>query len=112
MFITHHYTILFDHEKGLYVVKNRQVPICPDCRAILSGYDSRRRRVIEGDGTVSVYLLRRLKCSPCGRLHLEVPDFIAPAKHYSADIIKQARAGDSETCPADDSTIRRWRKGK
>ena len=112
MFITHNYTVTFDQEKGLNSVKGRQTPICPDCGSLLSGYDSRRRHVIESDGTETIYLLRRLKCPLCSKLHLEIPDIIAPGKHYSADVVKQVRAGDVDTCAADDSTIRRWRKGK
>ena len=112
MLIIYHYKIRFDRERDLYVVKGKTPPLCPDCGVLLSGYDSRRRRVIERDGSVSIYLLRRLKCPSCDRLHLEIPDIIAPAKHYSADVIEQVRAGDSEDCPADDSTIRRWRKEK
>jgi len=45
-------------------------------------------------------------------MHLEIPDFIAPHKHYSAEVIQQALSQNQSFCPADDSTIRRWRRKK
>lgn len=55
-------------------------------------------------------LLRRLRCSHCGRLHLEIPDVMQPQKHYAAEVIRKVEAGELGSCPADDSTIRRWKK--
>ncbi|HOW23609.1 MAG TPA: DUF6431 domain-containing protein [Sedimentibacter sp.] len=52
------------------------------------------------------YRLHRLKCPGCGKLHLELPDFMAPKKHYEARLIEDVMAGRSDSCPADDSTIR------
>lgn len=112
MIITHHYTLVLDEERDLYIVQNKQAPMCPDCGELLSGYDSRRRHVIGSDGVPYHFLLRRLKCPSCGRLHLEIPDLISPGKHYSANVIRQACIGKGEWCPADDSTIRRWKKKK
>lgn len=82
MIITRYYEIDFDNEKNLYIVRSKDVPLCPDCKKLLSGYDSRKRRVIGSDGKPYYFRLRRLKCLSCGHLHLEVPDLIAPGKHY------------------------------
>lgn len=112
MIITHYYEIVFDDAKKLYKIKNKQAPVCPDCGSIMSGYDSQRRKIIGSDGNSYNFLLRRLECSLCERLHTEIPDIIEPGKHYSADVIRRARIGDFKECPADDSTIRRWRKRK
>lgn len=112
MIITHYYQIDFDCEKNLYIVKNKAAPMCPNCNVLLSGYDSRKRRVIGGDGQPYYFKIRRLLCPSCGHLHCEFPDVIAPGKHYSAEVIRQVRAGESDTCPAEDSTIRRWKREK
>ena len=112
MIITHHYEIVFDDEKKMYRIKNKQAPLCPDCGILMSGYNSRRRSVIGADGNSYEFLLRRLKCPSCKRLHIELPDICAPRKHYSADVIRRARNGDIESCPAENSTIRRWLKQK
>ena len=112
MIITRYYEIDFDNEKNLYIVRSKDAPLCPDCKKLLSGYDSRKRRVIGSDGKPYYFRLRRLKCLSCGHLHLEVLDLIAPGKHYSAEVIREAVTGRSDSCPADDSTIRRWKKDK
>lgn len=36
MIITHHYTLDFDEERDLYIVQNKQSPMCPDCGGLLS----------------------------------------------------------------------------
>ncbi len=112
MIITHHYQLDYDSEQNLYIVHSKQAPMCPDCGRLLSGYDSRRRRVIGSDGKAYYFRLRRLKCLHCDCLHLEIPDIISPGKHYSAEVIRQACSGKGDSCPADDSTIRRWKKKK
>ena len=95
---------------GLYKVIGLEVLPCPVCGSALSGYDSRRRCCIDGAGSKKVYLLRRLRCTTCNRLHLELPDFIAPQKHYEAQVIENAALDPESTCPAETSTIRRWKK--
>jgi hypothetical protein len=112
MIVISKFELVFDYEKKLYIVKSKQTPLCPDCGSLMSGYDTRRRKVIGSYGDSYGFLLRRLKCPSCKRLHLELPDIIEPGKHYSADVISRACSGDIEICPADDSTIRRWRKRK
>ncbi len=95
---------------GVRLIHNLDWPVCPDCGEALSGYDRRRRTVRDDKGEVSVYLLRRLYCRQCGCLHLELPDTMHPQKHYTAQLIAQTVAGSIDFCPADNSTIRRWRK--
>ena len=93
-----------------YMIKNKEAPLCPDCGQLLSGYDRRRRHVIDGAGMVFWFQLRRLKCKSCNKLHIELPDFMAPNKHYDARLIEDVISDRSNFCPADDSTIRRWKK--
>lgn len=95
---------------GTREVCSAERPKCPVCGSPLSGYDRRRRSVVQGDGSKITYLLRRLYCQDCKRLHLEIPDCIAPQKHYAAQLIAETVAGTIDYCPADNSTIRRWKK--
>lgn len=95
---------------GVRVIYNLDRPLCPACGGSLSGYDHRRRVALDDIGQPSIYLLRRLWCVRCRRLHLEIPDSIQPHKHYSAQLITGTIFGMVDSCPADDSTIRRWKK--
>lgn len=110
MVVATRYKLFYDSAQSVYLVKYLEVPVCPKCGAALSGYDHRRRTVIGMDGEPRAYLLRRLRCPACGQLHLELPDFFLPQKHYSKEVITEAQAGNDAQCPADDSTIRRWKK--
>ena len=95
---------------GCRRIFNRRAALCPDCGAMCSGYDTRRRKLITAAGDVYIYKLRRLRCPSCGRLHIETPDIMAPRKHYERAAIDAARAGSAADIAAEDSTIRRWRK--
>jgi hypothetical protein len=104
MIIATRYTVELDEARGAYRIRSLQTPLCPDCGLLLSGYDTRRRHVIDDTGAARWFLLRRLRCPSCGKLHLEIPDFIQARKHYEAQLIRDVLAGLSESCPADDST--------
>lgn len=110
MLIATHYTVSFDITKGVYVVRNKDAPICPQCGALMSGYDHRKRKVIGADGEPRIFLIRRLRCQVCRQIHSEIPDSLIPYKHYESEVIEAVRQGDDSLCPADDSTIRRWQK--
>lgn len=110
MFVINNYDLVYDHDREMHIVKSKQAPLCPDCGALMSGYCSQRRKVIGSDGNSLILLVRRLKCPMCNHMHSELPDIIVPNKHYSSDTIRRVRSGDASICPADDSTMRRWRK--
>ena len=110
MVVITRYRLIFDAEEGVYTVKSNEVLQCPYCGGVLSGYDRRHRFAISSDGQRHTYKIRRLRCRCCGKLHLEFPDFLLPYKHYEAVVIAEVQHGEGECCPADDSTIRRWRK--
>jgi len=109
MIIATYYTVEHDVTRDIYKIRNMEAPLCPDCRVLLSGYDTRTRHVIDSSGIKHCFLLRRLRCPNCKAIHLELPDFMQPKKHYEAQLIADVVAGHSEYCPADDSTIRRWK---
>ncbi|WP_423719515.1 DUF6431 domain-containing protein [Anaerotruncus rubiinfantis] len=105
------YTTEYDRNAGAYRIRGRRPPVCPDCGRIMSVYDTRRRHAISATGAPRWFLLRRLLCPGCGKLHIELPDFLRPRKHYDSQVIDDTVAGRLDCCPADDSTIRRWRSG-
>lgn len=74
----------------LWEVKSKVAARCPHCQSIMSGYDRRRRKGIDGSGAVHVYQLHRVKCPQCRAVHLLLPDFLQKNKHYTADVISAA----------------------
>lgn len=90
------------------------MPPCPFCRADLSYRDS-RRRVSKLEGGVKRWLvIRRFRCRSCQTLHTELPDCLAPYKHYQTEIISGVVDGvitqddlESEDYPCLD-TMRLW----
>lgn len=64
------------------------VSLCPDCGGELKYYDS-VPRMVRTRGRISNYTkIRRLRCSNCGKVHREIPDYIFPYKQYEAEIIR------------------------
>lgn len=57
---------------------------CQICQDLLKSYDRHKRKAINGQGEQEVYSLRRLRCSSCKRLHLELPWFLIPYCFLSA----------------------------
>lgn len=94
----------------IYYVVSQENSVCPKCSGPLIVRDSKRRQLITVTGEVHPFLLRRLKCRQCNSLHLELPDFFVPHKHYSRDVINMALNGAMAACPAENSTIYRWNK--
>jgi len=96
--------------KTEFFIMSKESPHCPLCSGELSGYDSRKRKVRDSLGNHQLFLLRRLKCKSCGKLHIELPSIIQPFKHYLSEVVEACLDGTRDDCPADDSTIRCWRK--
>jgi len=108
MIIATRYTVERVEGSDVFKIHNRDAPLCPSCRSLCSGYDTRPRRVIGDDGRAVVYRLRRVRCLICDVLHVELPDFMRPRKRYTGAVIDAVLGGRGECCPADDRTIRRW----
>lgn len=104
------FTIEYDGQKNAYRIVSKERHRCPQCGGLLSGYDTRRRHIVSSAGDTYWLLLQRLRCVSCEKLHIAAPAFIVPKKHYEADVIADVKAGRVDTCPADNSTIRRWRR--
>jgi len=107
MVIVARYNIILN-EIRKFLIESKETHNCPVCDEPLSGYDTRQRHGKESDGSKKIYLIRRLRCSGCNRIHTELPDFLVPRKHYVAEVIESQIDGASDDCPADNSTIQRW----
>ncbi len=96
----------------------RRCPVCHDDTIIGHG---RRRRQCHDDQHECIWVRRGL-CEPCGKTFTILPDWLAPAGHYSLHCRQQSceriAAGDSAEQAAphckdstrlpDPSTVRRW----
>lgn len=109
MIVSNKYKIK-EHD-GMYYIVPSSVPGCPHCGGLMRIRDSKKRKMILSDGTVQIFVLRRYKCTVCGRVHLELPDVMIPHKHYAREAIVETVRGERK-CAAEQSTIYRWNKEK
>ena len=109
MIVSRNYKIR-EHD-GMYYIVPSSVPGCPHCGGVMRIRDSKKRKLILSDGTVQTFVLRRYKCTVCGRVHLELPDIMIPHKHYAKEAIVETMRGERK-CAAEQSTIYRWNREK
>ena len=93
---------------------SRETPVCPHCGDELVYRDTCRRHYRLGGGRKVWFTIRRLKCPHCKKLHRELPDILAPYKHYHLDIIMGMLEGtlpqgedEYENYPCE-KTVERW----
>lgn len=71
---------------------------------------SRKRKLLKQDGSGIRLIIRRLKCTGCGKIHHELPDCVVPYKRYDAGTIESVLR-DSGTklpdYPCESSTAKR-----
>jgi len=78
----------------VFLVESSLSPrICPACGGELHYRDRRKRVHRLAGGRKEYYLIRRLYCRHCRRLHAELPDCMVPHKHYDAEIIADVLDG-------------------
>lgn len=71
---------------------------------------SRERKLRDESGESKRFIVRRLRCMQCEKIHHELPDLMVPYKRYGADVIEEATLSTTHlTVAADESTIYRWR---
>ena len=112
MIIIARYEERFNEERSVFHIirlESEEDPVCPVCSGELKAKDSRRRHVIQADGSRKYYQLRRLRCRKCRGIHTELPACIQPRKHYGAEVIEGELDQRRTDCPAEESTRRRWR---
>ena len=111
MVFTSKYRLKYDSANDTYTVISYESHVCPVCGVALTGYDTRRRFSIDTLGNRRCFAVRRLFCKNCKKYHIELPSFMTPYKHYDSSVIELASQSTAwGYCPADDSTIRRWKK--
>lgn len=87
---------------------------CPHCNGYLKYYDSVQRIIRIRERRTGWVKLRRLRCSDCGSIHRELPEYILPYKQYKKDIVMGVVDGliDCETLGYEDypceMTMNRW----
>ena len=88
--------------------------LCPVCQGTLRYRDSRRRIRRKEGGGKEYLMIRRFRCEGCHSYHNELPDCLAPFKHYETEVISGVLDGvvspndlDSEDYPSV-ITMLRW----
>ena len=79
--------------KMIFFVESSAISYCPLYGEPLSYRDSCERLIRLEGGMNRRFLIRRLKCSSCGKLHRELPDFLVPYKHYASEVISGVLGG-------------------
>ena len=99
----------------LFSFTSRETPVCPHCGTELVYRDTCSRHYRLGGGRKVWFSIRRLKCPHCRSLHRELPDILAPFKHYHIDIIMGMLDGSISTDNLSyedypcEKTVERWK---
>ena len=80
---------------------------CPTCGGKLKPYDKVLRIVRTKGRKTKRVSIRRLRCTECGGLHREIPQYICPYKQYEKDVIQGVLEGliTCETLGYEDSMV-------
>ncbi len=99
----------------VFLCESRENPVCPHCGTLLR-YRDRRNRIMKWyNGEKWTCSVRRLRCSRCNRLHVELPDILTPKKHYATELIENvvdevSTPNDLTTeCYPCERTMQRWK---
>jgi len=109
MIIISHYEKKFNSKTQIFSIISKENVPCPLCGGELHYRDCVARDVIQSSGVVETLKIRRMECPACECLHRELPDFVQPFKHYASEVIEAVLDGDCSSCPAENSTISRWK---
>jgi hypothetical protein len=97
-----------------FLVVSDEDAVCPVCGVKLAYRDRRVRIYQQPGGRKDHLIIRRLRCPKCGGYHCELPDCIAPEKHYASKTIEDVLDGsatsddlDTEDYPCE-HTMDRW----
>lgn len=112
MIIIEKYKLVTDEsDRNKFYVKNEERSICPLCsHSCLKVIGSRKRIVLNSRGEKWVVVIRRLRCSECGRIHHELPDMLVPYKRYSSACIEAIVEGAGNEISCENSSIYRIRE--
>ena len=97
--------------KRVFFVRCAELSLCPCCGERLNVIGSRKRMCKNSSGQTTVLIIRRLRCSNCGRVHHELPDCLVPYKRYESLCIEQVVTNSElSDVGADEATLYRLRK--
>lgn len=101
--------IVHETEAGIYYrIKSKEKSVCPVCGGIeLNIIGSRKRGAVDTEAKDICFLIRRLKCRGCSKIHHELPDLLVPYKRHLSETIESVIDGETNGVPCEDSTIRR-----
>ncbi len=66
---------------------------CPSCGEPLKYYDSVPRLVRTKGRETRQVMVKRFRCTGCGEIHRELPDYIFPYKQYETEVIRGVLEG-------------------
>lgn len=95
-----------------FFVRSRETAHCPCCDGRLIVVGSRKRFLIQPDGSKIWLVIRRLYCTHCNRIHHELPDMVMPYKRYSTQAVEEILSGTTSVpipVACENSTMRRIR---
>jgi hypothetical protein len=93
----------------VFFVRSAEVHHCPVCENGLYVIGSRVRKGRKPTGEKVSYVIRRLRCTSCQRIHHELPDLFIPYKHYEVSCLEEVLTqGKMSDVAADESTLYRW----
>jgi len=93
------YREVVDKNGNIKIYAEETLP-CPICGESLSCFAWRLRIVIGEDGNTKWLLIRRLRCSECGKIHHELPiGLVIPYKRHCAETIQKIIKGNTNSVP-------------
>lgn len=97
-------------ENLVFFIRSAEQQICPVCEHDLFVIGSRRRFGRKPTGERVTYIIRRLRCVGCERIHHELPDLLVPYKRYESACLESVLSnGQTSDVAVDESTLHRWR---
>lgn len=90
---------------SFYKVLSYEEPLCPKCRRKLKVIGTRKRKLIDGSGQRVTYIIRRLRCPLCGKIHHEFPDCFVPYHLICSEVLTHIDDGETSALPFDIQTI-------
>lgn len=100
--------------KTIFLIESNAISYCPVCGEPLVYRDSCERGMLLEGHERRRYIIRRLKCPKCRKLHRELPDILAPFKQYAAEVISGVLDGVVSSTDEDcadypcEETMSRW----
>lgn len=95
--------------RRLFFIFSLETHCCPYCGGKLNVKDYRKRKWRTIYGKTIIYILRRLRCCQCKKLHTELPAKLLPYRRYEAKAIESTITGKDAACVASLRTKKRWK---